>query len=68
MQPNGSTKHAALCAELDSAQAAVTTAQRHLLDVIAECDHEEMWRVDGSRDLAQWLSDRLGTSNWAARR
>jgi Domain of unknown function (DUF222)/HNH endonuclease len=68
MQPNGSTKRAALCAELDSAHAAVTAAQRHLLEVIAECDREETWRVDGSRDLAQWLSARLGISNWAARR
>jgi hypothetical protein len=68
MQPNGSTKHAAPCAELDSAQAAVTSAQRHLLKVIAECDREEIWRADGCRDLAQWLSGRLGISNWAARR
>jgi hypothetical protein len=68
MQPNGSTKHAALCAELDSAQAAVTSAQSHLLGVIAECDREEIRRTDGCRDLAQWLSGRLGISNWAARR
>jgi Domain of unknown function (DUF222) len=68
MQPNGSTKHAALCAELDSAQATVTAAQRHLLEVIAECDRAEMWRADGYRDLAKWLSARVGISNWAARR
>jgi Domain of unknown function (DUF222)/HNH endonuclease len=27
-----------------------------------------MWHADGYRDLAQWLSARVGISNWAARR
>ena len=68
MQPHGSLTNAALSAELDSAQMAVTSAQRRLLDVVAECDRVETWRADGCRDLAQWLSARLGISNWAARR
>jgi hypothetical protein len=68
MQPHGSLTNAALCAELDSAQAAVTTAQRRLLEVVAECDRAEAWRADGAKDLSQWLSARLGISNWAARR
>jgi len=57
-----------LLAELDSAHAAVTAHQRHLLEVIADCERHETWRNDGCRDLAQWLSSRLGISNWAARR
>jgi hypothetical protein len=69
MQPAGSiTDDMGLAAELDSAQAAVTTAPRRLLEVIAECDRKETWRPDGCRDLAQWLSARLGISKWAARR
>ena len=68
MQVNGSTTATSLSAELHSAQTAVTAAQRHLLDVVAQCDRAEVWRADGCRDLAQWLSARLGISNWAARR
>jgi hypothetical protein len=68
MQPHGSLTRSTLRAELDSAHAAVTTAQRRLLEVVAECDRAETWRTDGGRDLAQWLSARLGISNWAARR
>src|ERR671918_1636616 len=68
MQPHGSLTKSELCTELDSAQMAVTSAQRRLLDVVAECDRVETWRADGCRDLAQWLSGRLGISNWAARR
>jgi hypothetical protein len=68
MPSYGSTSAPSLSAELDSTQAAVTRAQRRLLEVVAECDRTEMWRADGCRDLAQWLSGRLGISNWAARR
>jgi len=55
-------------AELSSAHAEVTSAQRRLLEVVARCDRDQTWRSDGSRDLAEWLSARLGISNWAARR
>src|SRR5919106_5103155 len=67
MQPNESAT-ATLCSELDSARTAVTSAQRHLLDVVAACDHAEVWLADGARDLAEWLAARAGISKWAARR
>jgi hypothetical protein len=35
---------------------------------VAEYDRRGRWRNDGCRDMAQWLSGRLGISNWAARR
>lgn len=53
---------------LDAAHAVVAAGQRHLLEVIAECDRTERWRGDGCRDIAHWLSLRLGISNWTARR
>jgi Domain of unknown function (DUF222) len=68
MQPNGSLTNEALGAELSSARAAVTRAQRRLLNVVAECDRAETWRADGARDLAEWLAARLSISKWAARR
>jgi hypothetical protein len=55
-------------ARLDQAQATVNLAQRQLLDAIVECDRDEVWRDDDCRDLAQWLSLRLGISQWHARR
>ena len=68
MDSVGSTQCSTLVTELDSAHAAMTARQRRLLEVIAKCDRAEVWRADGCRDLAQWLSGRLGISNWAARR
>ena len=68
MQAHGSLTNTTLSAELDSAHAAATSAQRRLLEVVAECDRAEAWRTEGAKDLAQWLSARLGISNWAARR
>lgn len=55
-------------ARLALAHAAVTAHQSRLLEVVAECDREEVWAADGSRDVAQWLSAHLGISNWVARR
>jgi len=63
-----SATNSELAAELDSKHAAVAAGQRRLLLVVAECDREEVWRTQGCRDLAQWLSIRVGISNWAARR
>jgi hypothetical protein len=68
MQQSGGTIGVSLEAELTAAHAAVTAHQLHLLEVIAACDRDEVWRADGCRDLAQWLCARLGISSWAARR
>jgi hypothetical protein len=68
MQPCDGTTHKGLTAEFHGAHAEVTASQRRLLEIVAECDRAEIWRDDGCRDLAQWLSAHLGVSNWAARR
>jgi hypothetical protein len=52
---------------LEAAQLTVAAGQRELFAAIARCDHDQVWRANGCRDLAQWLSGRLGISNWAAR-
>lgn len=55
-----------LISALHRAHTRVTSDQRHLLEIIAQCDDEELWRHDGARDTAQWLSAHLGISCWAA--
>jgi hypothetical protein len=57
-----------LITALHRAHAQVTGHQRHLLEVIARCDAQELWRQDGARDTAEWLAAHLGISRWAARR
>lgn len=42
--------------------------QLQILKLIAACDERLLWRSDGCRDMAQWVSGRFGISNWAARR
>jgi hypothetical protein len=54
--------------ELEAAHARVTTSERALLEVIARCEDSELWSRNGCRGLPEWLSQRLGVSNWKARR
>jgi hypothetical protein len=68
MQRSGGITGASMIAELDGANASVGASQLRLLEVITECERSELWTSDGCRDLAQWLSGRLGISNWTARR
>ena len=68
MPPLDRSTHEGLTAELHGAHAEVTASQRRLLEIVAECERAEIWKDDGCRDLAQWLSAHLGVSNWAARR
>ena len=53
---------------IDSVHARISAGHLELLRDIAELDRRESWRSDGCRDMAQWVSGRLGISNWAARR
>jgi hypothetical protein len=55
-------------AELDAAHAAAGRAERCRLEAVLDCDRDEIWSRDGCKDYAQWLSCRLGISNWKARR
>jgi hypothetical protein len=68
MEPAGSKNRIDPVGRLESAHAQVTAAQRRLLEAVVDCDREELWLADGARNFAQWLSTRLGISNWAARR
>jgi hypothetical protein len=55
-------------ARFDLAHASLAQTQRLLFDAIRACDRAQVWRADGCRDMAQWVSGRLGISNWTARR
>jgi hypothetical protein len=51
------TRNQSMCAEA-----------RELLRDIVRCDRDDLWSGDGAGSLAEWLSARLGISNWRARR
>jgi uncharacterized protein DUF222/HNH endonuclease len=53
---------------IDSVFAGISMGHHELLRHIADGDRREIWKNDGCRDMAQWLSGRLGVSNWTARR
>ena len=53
-------------ASADAANARVGTAQRELLEAIAEIDRTNAWEGQGARDLAHWVSIRYGISHWKA--
>lgn len=53
---------------LDRCLAISSSAIAEAFGYIAEGDQLEVWRVDGAKDMAQWLSARANISNWAARR
>ena len=57
-----------LTTALDTANAAVGRAQRHMLHLIADADRCDICRGSGARDTAHWLSMRYGVSEWKARR
>lgn len=50
------------------AQAAAGAADRELLSWVASCDSAQLWRDNGCRHMAEWLSGHLHISNWKARR
>jgi hypothetical protein len=62
------SRAADVIANIDLLHAGISARQRQLLRYVAEFDATERWKDDGCRDMAQWLSGRLGISNWAARR
>lgn len=53
---------------LDRVHAQICSAERDLLALIARAEDAEIWRQDGARDLAHWLSMRYGITHWKARR
>ena len=59
---------AALRAGLQDSSRARGAADRERLRWIASCDKAQLWRDDGARHMAEWLSAQLHVSNWKARR
>jgi hypothetical protein len=57
-----------VCVAIDAVHAAISARHRDLLRYVADADERGLWRNDGCRDMAQWLSGRLGISTWSARR
>ncbi len=53
---------------LQGLHAELCSRQRTILRIIAELDERRLWRDDGCRDMAQWLSGQLGISAWIAGR
>ena len=53
---------------LHSLHAEVCARHRTILTIISELDERKVWRDNGCRDMAQWLSGRLGISQWIAGR
>ncbi len=53
---------------LHSLHFVLSATHRKLLTIIAELDERKVWRDDGCRDMGQWLSGRLGISQWIASR
>jgi hypothetical protein len=53
---------------LDEAHRQTCRLQREMFETIVEIDRQGLWRGSGARDVAHWLSMRLGISQWKARR
>ena len=53
---------------IDVLHGGISARQRQLLRFVVRGDAGKVWQQDGCRDMAGWLSGRLGISNWAARR
>jgi hypothetical protein len=53
---------------LDEANARQCQAQRDMLSLLPQAETEEVWALEGARDLAHWLSIRYGLSSWKAHR
>lgn len=58
----------ALRGGLRGANAGSGAADRERLRWVLACDRAELFREDGARNGAQWVSAQLGISNWKARR
>jgi hypothetical protein len=57
-----------LIERIDRANETVCAAQLEFLRLVARVDSLELWRGDGSADMAHWLVVRYGISDWKARR
>ena len=58
-----SRRESELIEGLQGLHAELCSRQRTILTIIAELDERKVWRDDGCRDMAQWLSGQLGISD-----
>jgi hypothetical protein len=65
VQPQ-SSREAELIEGLHSLHFIVSVTHRKILTIISELDERKLWRDEGCRDMAQWLSGQLGISAWIA--
>jgi hypothetical protein len=63
-----SRREAELIEGLHSLHFVLSVTHRKILTIIAELDERKLWRDEGCRDMAQWLSGQLGISAWIAAR
>jgi hypothetical protein len=70
MEPQDFEHHATtdLIEGLDGCHRSIGHTQRRLFSYIAACESRKVWLDDDCRDMAQWVSLRLGISSWEARR
>jgi hypothetical protein len=57
-----------LIAELDMTHQQVCASERRFLFLLIRAETEHVWRNEGARDLAHWVSIRYGVSAWKAHR
>jgi len=57
-----------LIARVHELKRAASTAQREMLDCLAQLEMHEAWLDDGAHDMPHWVSMQLGVSRWKAER
>ncbi|MBA2366022.1 MAG: DUF222 domain-containing protein [Actinobacteria bacterium] len=63
-----SSREAELIEGLHSLHFVLSVTHRKILTIVSELDERKLWRDEGCRDMAQWLSGQLGISAWIAAR
>jgi hypothetical protein len=53
---------------LDAVHAHISESQRAFLALLADAERAEIWRDEGARDMAHFVSMRYGISWWKADR
>jgi hypothetical protein len=53
---------------LDAFHGRISESQRGFFSLLAEADEQELWRDEGARDTAHWVSMRYGIGWWKADR
>jgi hypothetical protein len=48
--------------------ARISSSQRSFLALLAEVDRRDLWKDEGARDMAHWVSMTFGISWWQATR